>query len=592
MPQTPAPHNATSSRSRHQANAISTAHAQSNRGRQPGSALAPSGVHTPGTRHPAAEHRRGTQVRSDTSGSVASGPAAMQGSFSARQRQGSAPSLSLTSQRSAAVHAPQLIRGPAPAVEPMPTHPVLVRSPSQVKQLHLGHSQSQLLLGRDHSPPGARIPMSARSIHNSVCTLVGPPPPVPVQQQRDPSPSNSFVQVSLEQAAGRERSPLPCQSRAGAKYFDLTEWDMSVPARNNDAEVASPPWPVCSRSPSPTSHSLSNCMAQVPALDASSKLDASSDALQLSASQSQLSTTKQILTSHLQLTAPDIENFPSLSALRQHIDEQLRQQREFMSALVSQWEQRFLQVEQGLKAVNEGLQTSTSMAATMNERSAKFLRLGEVLEKLVAERQEAQILAQTVRTLEDDVAKIGQELAIEKEERLKLVEDVCCQAEGQVAAINRLVEAEKKRMCNEDDSLHTIASSVAGSLSGDGADVLLQLSRETAEMREQLDATSDHLMRLSKEVGVVQQEDLMCLSQQVGVVQQEVRQGMCSSSGSGGLHSEGSPLNLKASPTPPANVFKQRTSDKHRMAIANGTTSWPANHTSQSSLQIKSNTVG
>jgi len=465
-----------------------------------------------------------------------------------------------------------IVQGPAQVVESMATYPTLVRSPSPVSQLPLGHSQSQVLVGRDHSP-GATVLRSGRGS--------GPPPPVSVQQQRDSSPGNFLLHVTVEHGNGhgREMSPQPGQSRASAKYFDLSEWDMQVPVPNSDVEGVglrhSASWAQCSRSPSPTSFSNPNCAVQVAPPDGSIKLDTSTDPLQRSGQL--LQKTGRVVTSHPKLNILDIEGSPAFLALRQHVEGQLRQQRDLVSALASQWEQRFLQFEQGLKAVNEGLKASTTMATTMNERSAKFLKLGEVLEKLTAERQEAQSFSESVQTLQDDVAKIGQELTIEKAERLKLVEDVCCQAEGQVAAINKLVEAEKKRMCSDEDSLHTIASSVAGCFSADNSEKLLQLSRDSAQMREQLDATSDHLMRLAKQVGMVQQEVWQCTFNQTGPEEELGKE---------------APGSWKLSPRPSVDDSRRDMSGKRTVSSTNCTAARSSQSTSPSLTDIKGNSLG
>lgn len=110
--------------------------------------------------------------------------------------------------------------------------------------------------------------------------------------------------------------------------------------------------------------------------------------------------------------------------------------------LTAQWERRFLALEQ---VVNNGLQIATTTAASMNQRSGKFLRLGELLEgaldRIVIDGKDLASLSQSVKTSQRDIDRLTQELDDERKERRQSSADLARQAENQVAALRERLDA-------------------------------------------------------------------------------------------------------------------------------------------------------
>lgn len=106
----------------------------------------------------------------------------------------------------------------------------------------------------------------------------------------------------------------------------------------------------------------------------------------------------------------------ALAALQGSIEQQQQEQSNMIAALMAQWEQRFASVLQCLK-------TTTNTAASMNERSSKFLRLGEVLEgaldQMSSDSKDVSVLSQKVGKLEASVNWLADEVAEGRAERSK-----------------------------------------------------------------------------------------------------------------------------------------------------------------------------
>jgi len=214
----------------------------------------------------------------------------------------------------------------------------------------------------------------------------------------------------------------------------------------------------------------------------------------------------------------------ALATLQRNIEAQQGQQSNLIATLTGQWEQRFAALEQ---AVNSGLKIATTTAASMNERSAKFLRLGEVLEgaldRIVDDGKDMATLSQTVGKTQREVERLIQELADEKGERRQAIVDVVRQAEGQVAALRERVESAGGTVNysasapsgKDANALERLQSDV-GKLTRDFSEEQTerrQLARElqlaasdTATLRQRVDGTQDQLLRLSRELNSTRDE--------------------------------------------------------------------------------------
>jgi len=216
----------------------------------------------------------------------------------------------------------------------------------------------------------------------------------------------------------------------------------------------------------------------------------------------------------------------ALVSLQKNIEEQQGAQSTLIANLTAQWEQRFVALEQ---AVNSGLKIATTTAASMNERSGKFLRLGEVLEgaldRIVDDGKDMASLSQSVAKTQRDMERMVQEFHDEKGERRQAVQDLARQAENQVASLRERVDAllegssggsaaagfafNPASMRQDSQSLERIQGEV-GRLKRELAEEVTerrQLSRElqlavsdSTQLKEKLDAAQDQILRLSRDL--------------------------------------------------------------------------------------------
>jgi len=227
---------------------------------------------------------------------------------------------------------------------------------------------------------------------------------------------------------------------------------------------------------------------------------------------------------------PDMTTFRALGGeqsavmtwVREELERHQLQQRERLSTMASQWELRTAALE---RALNNGLETAVNATSTMNGRMTQFMRLAEVLEtaveRSITTSKDQARLGSKVLTVEDDVACLARDLAADKADRSKSQALLTKQAEAQVASLCDTVRDEMRHIQHASASLRQ-----ASGLSGDEphqlppgeADRLAwELSEERAErrrlaqevqvtrsdselLRSSLDATNDHLLRLSREL--------------------------------------------------------------------------------------------
>lgn len=204
-----------------------------------------------------------------------------------------------------------------------------------------------------------------------------------------------------------------------------------------------------------------------------------------------------------------------LATLQRTFEQQQGEQRSLVVNLTAQWEQRFASVLQCLK-------TTTTTAASMNERSAKFLRLGEVLEgaldQMSNDSKNVTLLFDKVNKIEANMGDLSHELADVKIEWQKMLHVVSRHTNDPMAMLHKCCEAE----CTNSNAISGSADMHEGShrdvehlsweLSEECAE-RRQLAREvqdnmlhTVTLRERLDATNEQLFRLSQELHARQGE--------------------------------------------------------------------------------------
>jgi len=97
------------------------------------------------------------------------------------------------------------------------------------------------------------------------------------------------------------------------------------------------------------------------------------------------------------------------------IEEQQGVQRETLSKLTHQWESRFRTLE---KAVHKSMQMASATSTLMDERSARFQKLGEVLEtavdRAVSCSRDVSSLAQKVTKVENDLEVLARQITEER----------------------------------------------------------------------------------------------------------------------------------------------------------------------------------
>uniref|UniRef100_A0A7S4VVI1 Uncharacterized protein n=1 Tax=Alexandrium monilatum TaxID=311494 RepID=A0A7S4VVI1_9DINO len=225
------------------------------------------------------------------------------------------------------------------------------------------------------------------------------------------------------------------------------------------------------------------------------------------------------------------EVLTALAALQSNLERQQREQRSLISALTAQWEQRFAAVLQCLK-------TATGTAASMNERSSKFLHLSEVLEsaldQMSSDSKDVSALTQKIGTLEASVRWLTEEIAETKAERAKWfgnavcldmsggpaehggTDQVKCSADGGPhgagdatlslqrwpnAALERLAclideeSAERRKLSREVQGVISEMHAVRGKLDG-ADDQLLRLARELGDARSEVHRVAGELSRM------------------------------------------------------------------------------------------------
>jgi hypothetical protein len=213
------------------------------------------------------------------------------------------------------------------------------------------------------------------------------------------------------------------------------------------------------------------------------------------------------------------EVISALVTLQRNIEQQQGAQSALIANLSAQWEQRFMALEQG---VNSGLKICTTTAASMNERSGKFLRLGEVLEgaldRIVDDGKDMATLSQNVSKTQRDVERLVQELADEKGERRQAITDLARQVDGQVAGLRGQsvgvgsALSHNPKAAAELDSLRGEVGRLQRELAEEVTE-RRQLSRElqlstsdTAQLKEKLDALQDQSLRISRDVNSTRDE--------------------------------------------------------------------------------------
>lgn len=205
----------------------------------------------------------------------------------------------------------------------------------------------------------------------------------------------------------------------------------------------------------------------------------------------------------------------ALAVLQAHIEEQQRQQSALLANLSEQWERRFANLEQ---ALNSGLEAATSATAQMNERSAKFVSLAEVLEgavgKALRSSKEVGALSQELRKVEDDLACLAQELANDKGERSRMAAAISRKAEVQIASLCETLREDLRTAAarpSPREQTGPVASTgdlerivrELGEERGERRQLALQLqdqASDTAQLQVHLDSVNEHLLRMSREL--------------------------------------------------------------------------------------------
>jgi len=211
----------------------------------------------------------------------------------------------------------------------------------------------------------------------------------------------------------------------------------------------------------------------------------------------------------------------AMASLRQTLEEQQALQQEQIAILAKQWEDRFAALEQ---AVTHGLKLTTSTAIAMNERSAKFLRFGEVMEgaldKIVSEGRDISALSQSAAKAQWGVDHLAKELAEERADRRKIVAEVLgqveqCRAEfrsghisgggGGAASGAAPAFADPEMAWNE---LNRVSRELKEEVSERRQLVRdIQLAKQDAtEFSQRLAATQDRVERMSRELETTSQD--------------------------------------------------------------------------------------
>jgi len=204
------------------------------------------------------------------------------------------------------------------------------------------------------------------------------------------------------------------------------------------------------------------------------------------------------------------EVLAALAALQANLEQQQGEQRNLIATLTAQWEQRFASVLQCLK-------TTTNTAASMNERSAKFLRLGEVLEgaldQMSSDHKDVSSLSQKVGKMEASVGWLSEEVAAGRADRARILEEAMHCAGGQEqGAAEHAGGAAGAAPCGEGgrdaakDWPRSDVERLAWQL-GEEAAERRKLAREVhciasdaAALRERLETASDQVLRLSRQL--------------------------------------------------------------------------------------------
>jgi len=208
----------------------------------------------------------------------------------------------------------------------------------------------------------------------------------------------------------------------------------------------------------------------------------------------------------------------TLTNLQDNISEQQTQLRDLVNDLSKQWEQRFAGVEE---AVNNGLRIATATATAMNERSARFLKLGEVLDNAVnrvtAESGNIAALKRQVDNMESYMEEMARKLNDEKAARSQAIENLVFQMEGKVAVLHEHGEVEWGRGAasgarSRDSSVAPSSFSTVGPVSGQLAlqdnlsKEVQSVASEAASLRERLDSSNEHVLRLSRDLHATRDE--------------------------------------------------------------------------------------
>lgn len=114
-----------------------------------------------------------------------------------------------------------------------------------------------------------------------------------------------------------------------------------------------------------------------------------------------------------------------------------------MNTSLVQWEQRFTQMEQNM---NNGIKVATSTAVSMSERANKFMQLGELLERTLRQvdtgSDQDSPVWQKVESVERDLVSLAQKLDSESLERSRS-QEVIRQAESQINVFLQSINSSK-----------------------------------------------------------------------------------------------------------------------------------------------------